>query len=76
MDLVRGLRQEARLTAVRRGHELGRFSALAGTNNTWNIHSTAKCSRCYATVSVYPNPAPNGIDIAGLAVAANCPARA
>lgn len=67
---TRNLRKEARKVAKLRGHRLGRFTHLMGTG--WNAHSVAVCEVCGRDVAVYPNPAPNGIDIAGEAVAGYC----
>jgi hypothetical protein len=67
---TRFLRKEARKAAKARGHRLGKFSHLMGVG--WNSHSIAYCEDCGREVAVYPNPAPNGIDIAGEAVAVNC----
>lgn len=67
---TRNLRKQARQAAKLRGHRLGRFTHLMGTG--WNAHSVAVCEDCGKDVAVYPNPAPNGIDIAGEAVASGC----
>jgi len=67
---TRLLRKEARKVAKLRGHQLGKFSHIVGTG--WNAHSAAICEKCGKDVAVYPSPAPNGIDVAGDAVAMNC----
>jgi len=67
---TRNLRKQARKAAKMRGHQLGKFTHLIGTG--WNAHSVAICTKCGVDVAVYPDPAPNGIDIAGEAVAVGC----
>lgn len=48
-----------------RGHILGPWSGTAGTD-------LAYCKTCRCQVAVTPEPAPNGIDIGGQAVAIDC----
>lgn len=67
---TRELRKTARKVAKARGHQLTKFTHLMGSG--WDLASHAQCEKCGFDVSVYPNPAPNGIDIAGNAVAVNC----
>lgn len=67
---TRELRKHARKATKVRGHRIGKFSHLIGTG--WNAYSVAVCEKCGRDVAVYPNPAPNGIDIAGDAVAVDC----
>jgi hypothetical protein len=43
---------------------------VADGRETWQT----ECRRCGAWVQVQPNPAPNGIDIGGSAVAVGCEA--
>jgi hypothetical protein len=74
---IKSLRNEARRAAEHRGHTLGKFSRLRGNaakvySPTWETYSAAGCKSCGADVAVYPNPAPNGIEICGEAVATNC----
>lgn len=67
---TRNLRKQARRSAKNRGHRLGKFSALTGSG--WSESTYAVCSSCGRDVAVYPNPAPNGIEITGEAVALDC----
>lgn len=67
---TRELRKSARKAATERGHRLRKFTHLMGTG--WNLKSASSCEKCGVEVNVYPNPAPNGIDIAGEAVSTNC----
>jgi len=61
------LRAEARKAATWRGHKLSPF----------NLDDYAICLNpgCTAQVMIETNPAPNSTDIAGRAVAMNCPCR-
>jgi len=68
MTTLRTLKNEARESANFRGHELGRFSTYHDGHS-----ATAKCRNCSAYVTVNSKPAPNEIDIAGDAIAGNCP---
>jgi hypothetical protein len=67
---VRELRKQARKAVKLRGHQIGKFSHLMGTG--WDAHSLAVCEACGRDVAVYPSPAPNGIDMAGEALAVFC----
>lgn len=62
---INGLKLEARQATEFRGHILGPWSGTAGTD-------LAYCKTCRCQVAVTPEPAPNGIDIGGRAVAVNC----
>lgn len=61
------LKREARSSASFRGHKLSRFQT---SNHGQTAH--AHCVWCQRSVFVDTNPAPNGIDIHGEAVALNC----
>ena len=63
--LAEKLKAEARQAAEFRGHILGPWSGTAGTD-------LAYCKTCRCQVAVTPEPAPNGIDIGGRAVAIDC----
>jgi hypothetical protein len=71
-NITRRLRKDARKSAKARGHQLGKFSPLAGLG--WNISSYSSCVVCGREVSVSPTPPPNGIDISGEALAVGCDA--
>ena len=58
---LRGLRADAKLTAVGRGHDMGRF-----------VDGRAYCRLCGMGVQVMAHIPANGIDIGGEAVALNC----
>ena len=60
------LRREARATAVRRGHKVGRWRAITLTL------TRLTCVRCAMSVDVDIQPPANGIHIGGEAVALNC----
>ena len=62
------LKREALEAAKRRGHEMKRFS-----NHSPSV-AMADCRVCGASIYVNACPMPNDIDIAGAAVALNCPA--
>ena len=67
---TRDLRKTARKVAKARNHDLTKFTHLMGSG--WDLASHAQCKKCGMEVSVYPSPAPNGIDIGGNAVAVSC----
>ena len=67
---TRNLRKQARRSAKSRGHRLIKFTPLSG--NGWSQSSMSSCEQCGDEVWVYPNPAPNGADVVGEAVATNC----
>lgn len=67
MTKLRTLKQSAKQSAEYRGHKLGRFYTL----DTRGI-AQASCRQCSMSVMVNTRPQPNGIDIAGGAVALNC----
>jgi hypothetical protein len=66
----RKLRREARQAATMRGHTLARFSRRSG----WGIGSAyeAACGDCTRGVWIEETPPPNGINMAGEALAENC----
>ena len=66
MTKMRRLKIEAWASATRRGHDMAHFTTLSGHL------AEAICRDCGAYVQVDTNPAPNGIDIGGTAVAINC----
>lgn len=68
MRRVERLKSEARQAASQRGHVLKPF--LRGEYNTEVFVSV--CRHCEMGAVVDPDPAPNGIDISGRAVAMNC----
>ena len=59
----------ARETALYRGHDLTEFSYKLSPDRTKGY---AKCKHCGKGVWTDTKPPPNGIDIAGEAVALNC----
>lgn len=67
MTRLRRLRTEARAAAEWRGHILGRFTP-AEPNGWGGVTSRAVCS-CGREAYVDTRPPPNGIDVAGEAVA-------
>jgi hypothetical protein len=66
----RKLRREAREAATMRGHTLARFSRRSG----WGIGSAyhAACTSCGHGVWIEETPPPNGIYMAGEALAQGC----
>jgi len=66
MRKINSLKADARATATWRGHDLFRFETLSNTT------ACAMCKKCGMEVFVDANPAPNGIDISGQAVALTC----
>lgn len=66
MSELRELRLEAARVARQRGHMLRVWDRLSATK------AGTTCAKCGAWVRVDTNPAPNGIDIAGEAVAVDC----
>ena len=70
MTRVARLRFEAMQVARCRGHDMGRMTRVfvADGRKTWQ----SECRKCGAWVQVQPNPAPNGVDIGGEAVALEC----
>lgn len=68
-----GLRRDARKACSFRGHKMGNFKRLGRPDsNPRFIRAEAKCKVCGKEVYVDIHPAPNGIDIAGPAVALCC----
>jgi hypothetical protein len=59
------LKRQARISAHHRGHELGEWIDA-------DISAVAYCEHCQQWAYVDAQPAPNGIDISGPAVAVNC----
>ncbi|KKM71239.1 hypothetical protein LCGC14_1432690 [marine sediment metagenome] len=66
MTRIQRLKAEARESATWRGHDMIRFTVLS------EYRVEAVCRDCGAYVQVDANPAANGIDIGGTAVAINC----
>lgn len=66
-ELVKAKR-EARKAAKWRGHDMGKFIP----NHYWPYQATATCKTCGKTVTADGDPAPNGIDVGGEAVALSC----
>ena len=60
------LQSQALAEATWRGHKMATWTNL-GLD-----HSEAICQVCGARVYVDVNPAPNGVEIGGMAVAVNC----
>ena len=67
MDLMAKLQREAAEACERRGHYMSAFTSYSDSN------AIAACTRCHMEVQVLTKPRPNEIDIAGEAVALNCP---
>ena len=61
------LKQEARDSAIHRGHDMTNFRDT-GTG----IDAFAHCRRCDATAVVHAEPFVNEIEIHGVALAVNC----
>jgi hypothetical protein len=70
MKTLKKLKEEAKAAAQFRGHTMGNFGTLVPGKS-----AEAVCQICGAAAWVDRDPAPNGIDIAGPAVAQNCQAR-
>jgi hypothetical protein len=68
MKAIDRLKREAREACEWRGHTMSRYRL----SDFWR-KPYAKCKVCGASVHVDDRPPPNGIDIAGPAVALNCP---
>jgi hypothetical protein len=66
MPTMRQLKESAKDSAEWRGHKLTRFHALE------TYSAEAVCKVCGKGVVVNTRPMPNGITIAGEAVALNC----
>ena len=67
MDVM-ALEREALEAAQWRGHSMSGWRIRDFWGTAFSV-----CLVCGAEVQVDPNPAPNGIDISGDAVAVNCP---
>lgn len=75
MPPMRKEKIDARDAAKYRGHDMCAWSIVGPLmDGTREYHSA--CRICGAYVRVRPDPAPNGIDVGGTAVALNCPAPA
>ena len=68
MKKIRRLKLSALESCNFRGHTMSRFRRM----EFWTNCAEAICKKCGASVHVDTNPAPNGIDIAGEAVALHC----
>lgn len=68
---IRKLKQEALATCAARRHKMGRFTTLIKKGGRPRT-AEATCKLCGLNVHVDADPAPNGISIAGHAVAMNC----
>src|SRR5690606_28679738 len=68
LQIVQRRMTEAQKTTRLRGHII----AWDNESSLWREQRHGHCVICGATVSVYSNPAPNGIDIAGSALAIDC----
>lgn len=69
MRAIDRLKREAKESCSFRGHTMSRFRRM----EFWTKCAESICTSCGASVHVDAKPAPNGIDIAGEAVALNCP---
>lgn len=69
MRTIDRLKREAKQSCAYRGHDMSRFRKM----DFWSKCAESICRTCKATVHVDAKPAPNSIDIAGEAVALNCP---
>jgi hypothetical protein len=67
MTTLRGLMRQATRATRFRGHEMMPWQHLGDGSS-----ATTECKHCKASVTVDVKPAPNGIDIAGRAVAVEC----
>jgi len=63
------LRQEALTACWRHAHNMSPFSWKRRTNG---VSAISRCETCGAEAYIDTNPAPNGIDVGGSAVAVNC----
>lgn len=73
MRKLDALKARARKAARAGGHKLGNFTNQHGADLKRPVKSTAACKQCGASVTVSPRPLPNEANIAGRAVAADCP---
>jgi len=71
-SLIRACKITAREGAAWRGHDMTAWSTVTLQSGEQQFH--AECRVCKAYMRVSPDPAPNGIDVGGTAVALNCPA--
>ena len=69
MRRINRLRLEALESCNWRGHKMERFKYRKWTNR---IVGWSGCKICGKSVNINSNPAPNGIDIVGEAVALGC----
>lgn len=67
---ARSLIVQAREAATWRGHHMGRFKTVELTHR--RTYKRSACAVCGMEVDIDTYPPPNGIDIAGPAVALNC----
>jgi len=71
------LRKSAKASANWRGHKLDQFKHYPKRYNGQKLkgqeRAVAICTVCGAYACYDTNPAPNGIDVSGDAVAINCP---
>lgn len=68
MRRIERLRREALESCGYRGHAMGLFK----THDYWKKIRYAHCLICDMQVMINSNPAPNEIDICGMAVACDC----
>jgi hypothetical protein len=71
MRKINRLIREAKLSCELRDHKMSRFSH--GSVASFNEHASSTCNICGAYVAVCTAPYPNQVEIAGTAVALNCP---
>ena len=65
------LKAQARESAEWRGHSMTPFKDMTGLVKSRTFYRST-CRKCGMLVDVNPDPAPNGIDIGGSAVALGC----
>lgn len=70
MRTIQRLKQDAGAAARFRGHDMGQWYDVSEQQG--RIISSASCRTCGRIIALDTRPAPNGIDIAGEAVAVGC----
>ncbi len=70
MKSLSTLKREAQSATAFRGHRMHWFAPVS--HGEGRYLQTGSCKRCDMTVHLNTRPAPNGIEIAGEAVALNC----
>ncbi len=74
MKAITRIRKEAEAAAMSRGHKLHPWHPLERDRGRGVVFATC-CRVCFYGVAIDAEPAPNGIEVAGRAVALNCPGK-